>query len=109
MIFICKEDFFAKAAECERLPRESEKAYALQMRAGDGAAREKIICSYLPVAAAFVRRCCPDMQTLEFIYRVMVSLEKAVDSFDFQQEGETFLHRLGTVFRATVTRYIADL
>ncbi|MBQ9746907.1 MAG: hypothetical protein IJW21_08820 [Clostridia bacterium] len=108
MIFICTEDFYRKAADCERLSREREKAYALEMVQGDSGAREKIICSYLPLAASYVRRYTAENGGLELIYRLVAALEKAADSFDFLQDGETFTHRLSLIFKKEITRYIAD-
>ncbi|MBR5306415.1 MAG: hypothetical protein IKU47_05790, partial [Oscillospiraceae bacterium] len=35
-------------------------------------------------------------------------LEKAVDSFDFMQDSESFAHRLGWVLRQTTVAYIAQ-
>jgi hypothetical protein len=108
LLFTCTEDFYAKAAACEKLERESEKTYARMMAEGDGNARERIMLSYLPAVAAFVKRKSRSEQTLELIYRLVDSLEKAVESFDFQQEGESFSHRLTLVMRKAFTEYIAD-
>lgn len=108
MLFTCKEDFYLKAASCEKLPREGEKTYARMMKQGDSTAREKIICSYLPTVASYIKKAPAQMQTLELIYRLVSALEKAADGFDFLQESETFSHRLAWVMRQTVARYIAE-
>ncbi len=108
MLFTCTEDFYAKAAACEKLSRVSEKTYARMMAEGDGAAREKIIISYLPSVAAFIKRKARGAQTPELIYRLVASLENLVDSFDFQQESEPFSHRLTLIMQKTFVEYIAD-
>ncbi|MBQ8447673.1 MAG: hypothetical protein IJX27_01925 [Clostridia bacterium] len=108
MLFTGKEDFYAQAAACEKLTREREKEYARLMREGDADAREKIIKSYLPTVAAFIKRLGPEMQKLELIYRLLAALEKNVDGFDFLQESEPFSHRLAFALRQAVTRYIAE-
>ena len=108
MIFTGREDFLAKAAECERLPREIEKAYALAAKEGSAEAIGKIIDSYLPVIAAFFSRQSRENQTLELAYRLYAALEKAASGFDFLQESETFLHRLSFAMRQELARYIAE-
>ena len=108
LLFTDAKDFFTKAAAAERLSRESEKACAQRMAQGDSEAREKIILSYLPAVAAFAKRKSRGKCSLELIYRLIASLEKAVDSFDFAQEREAFLRRLTLAMKKALTEYIAD-
>ena len=109
MLFTCAEDFFEKASKIPRLSREDEKHLYLQMKAGDLDARERLIMGYLPLVASRIRRLSPDMQSLEFIYGNIRTLEKTVDAFDFLQEGEAFRHRLSLVLQQNVARYIAGV
>ncbi|MBE6944821.1 MAG: hypothetical protein E7459_01875 [Ruminococcaceae bacterium] len=107
MIFITIEDFYQKAASCQKLTREEEIHYATQMNAGDCAARQKLIESYLPMVAGYVKRTKPHMQTLVLALYCLQALERAVDSFDFLQDRESFTHRLSWWLRQAVTSYIA--
>ena len=87
MLFYCKEDFYARSAKSRKLSRKSEKECALMMKQGDATAREKIIISYLPAVAAYVRKMPARMQTYALICRFVAALEKAVDTFDFLQDN----------------------
>lgn len=108
MLFTSTEDFFCKAAACEHIPREREKAYARAAAQGDAAAKAKLAEAYLPMVAAYVRRMPEEDRTLELVYRFASALEKAVESFDFLQDSEAFSHRLGMCLRRETVRYIAD-
>ena len=108
MLFLNPEDFFEKARACARLTREEELRRAEEMKAGSEAARDRLIQGYLPQVAGHVSRLSEDLITLEVIYRCCHALEKAVDSFNFAQEGERFSHRLSWGLRQAVTGYIAD-
>ena len=108
MHYITVEDFFEKAAACKRLSREEERACATAMDAGDSSARERLVQSYLPSVAGHIRRCLPHKQTLKHLYSCLSALEKAVDSFNFLQDSETFSHRLSWWLRQATTRYIAE-
>ena len=101
-------DFFEKASQLRRLSRDEEKECARLMKNGDVEARLKIIDSYIPYVASFVKRTSEPMQSLELIYRCLYTLEKQVDVFDFQVDGEPFVRRLGRVLRMVLTRYIAE-
>ncbi len=106
MAYITVRDFLEKAAQAPRITREEEKECARLMRGGDAAARERIIANYLPMTASYVRRAPAEHRTLGLVYACLQALEKAVDSFDFQQDGETFIHRLSWVLRQTVVHYM---
>ncbi len=107
MLFICAEDFFNKALTAKRLSRQEEEDIFARMRAGDTVAREQMIEGYLAVVAARIKRLPKDMQSLDLIYSCMQALERAVDQFDFSQEGEPFTHRLGLLIKRELTRSIA--
>ena len=108
MVFISIEDFYEKAENCRVLIRQEELECAEQMKQGDSDARRRIVESYLPMTAGYVKRAKPEMQTLSLALYCVDALEKAVDSFNFFQEGETFTHRLSWYLRNAVTRYIAE-
>lgn len=108
MLFLSEADFFERAAKHKRLAREEEAAFARLMKEGDAEAKNKIICSYLPTVAAFVRKVQKGRYSLELIYRLIDALEKEIDRFDFSQKSEVFAHRLALVMRRTLTEYIAD-
>lgn len=108
MIFISIEDFYEKAASCRILTRPEEIEYAKRMAQGDADARERIIESYLPMTASHVKRAKPEMQTLSMALYCVNALEKAVDSFNFLQESETFAHRLSWYLRNAAVKYIAE-
>lgn len=105
MVYISIEDFYEKAATCNILSRQEEIACAKQMKDGDALAREKLIQSYLPMAAAYIKRARPHMQTLGLALHCVYALEKAVDSFDFLQDSEPFSHRLNWWLRQAVIKY----
>lgn len=108
MFFISPEDFFEKARACTPLTREEELRCAEEMKAGSAEARQRLVQGYLPHVAGHIRRLPEHLITLEVIYRCCHALEKAVDSFDFSQNGERFSHRLSWGLRQAVTGYIAD-
>lgn len=108
LLFTGAADFFAAARLQKKLPRESEKEYARRMAEGDSEAREKIILSYLPAVAAFVKRKTRGEQSLALIYRLLDALEKTADGFDFGQGREVFTRRLTLAMNKALTEYIAD-
>ncbi|MBR4016904.1 MAG: hypothetical protein IKK11_03730 [Oscillospiraceae bacterium] len=108
MLFVSLEDFFAQASGIQRISREQEKDLALCMAAGDETARETLIRSYLPMAANYVRRLPKEMQTLSAAYTCLAAVEKGVDTFNFLQDSETFIHHLSWRLRQAITRCIAD-
>ena len=108
MLYLSAEDFYEKTSDIKRLSRSEERYYAERMKAGDLEAREIIITANLPYVASCVKHLHKEYQTLELIYRCCRALEKAVDQFDFFQDGESFMHRLSWWMRQTVTRYIAE-
>jgi len=108
MLFISTEDFFEKVSGFSRLTREDETRCAILMKEGNTDARNKIVESYLLIVASHIKRLSADMQTLEYIYMCISSLEKLIDKFDFQQDSETFIHRLSLMLNQTAVRYIAS-
>ena len=106
MPYITITDFFEKAATCRRLTRQEERECAIAFAAGDLTARERLIESYLPFIAGHIRMCKPHMQTITLLYTYLSALEKAVDSFNFLQDSETFPHHLSRYLRQATTRYI---
>ena len=106
MIFISIEDFYEKVKSCVILSREEEKKCAAQMKQGDLEARERLVQSYLPMGASRIKRTAPHMQTLGLVLYCQQTLEQLVDKFNFQQDSETFTHRLNWGLRQAVTRYI---
>ena len=108
MLFLSEADFFEKARKYATLKREEEASCAELMKNGDAAAREKLMCSYLPKLAAFVRKVQKDHRSLELVYRLICVLEKEIDSFDFSQKREAFSHVLALAMRKALTEYIAD-
>ena len=108
MLYITIEDFYARAGETPRLTREQERTCAAAMAAGDTDARQRLIQSYLPYVASAIRRAPRQIQTLHTVYAAIAALEKAVDTFQFQQEGETFAHYLSWRLRQCLTRCIAE-
>ena len=108
MLFINVEDFLTHASIIPRLSREEEKILATKMAAGDSAAREALVQGYLYMVAAYVRRAPSQIRTLHTVYTCIASLEKAVDRFNFLQDGESFEHHLGWALRQCITRCIAD-
>ncbi|MBQ8803132.1 MAG: hypothetical protein IJZ53_05835 [Tyzzerella sp.] len=109
MIFISLNDFFEKISDCRKLSRQEEVECARQMKSGDDSARERLIESYLPMVAAHIKRIPSHLQSFGMVIYCQQALEKAVDSFNFEQNGETFAHRLGWYLRQATTRYIAEV
>lgn len=106
MVYISAEDFYEKASACHILTRQEEIECAKQMKNGDRIAREKLIQSYLPRVAEYIKHRQPHMQTLGLVLYCVQALEKAVDSFDFLQGSESFSHRLNWWLRQAATKYI---
>lgn len=104
---ITMEQFYALAEACERLTRQEEIECAQKMKDGDHDAKAKLIASYIPMVEGHIKHMKPQFQTVELVSDCMNALEKAVDSFNFLQESETFTHRLSWWLRETSTRYIA--
>ena len=107
MVFISVDDFCEKAKHCQVLTRQEEIECAKPIKEGDMAAREQLIHSYIPMVAGHIKHLKPHMHQLGLVMHCMQALEKAVDSFDFLQDSETFTHRLSWWLRQTVTEYIA--
>lgn len=108
MLYLSAEDFLEKTKGLVPLSREQERALAERMKAGDDEAREMLLAGYLPQVAGHIRAQSASLRSLELVMRCCAALEKAVDSFDFLQDSETFTHRLSWALRQTVTAYIAD-
>lgn len=108
MLYLSTEDFLEKTKGLVPLSREQERALAERMKAGDDEAREMLLAGYMPQVAGHIRRLREEYRSLELVMRCIRSLEKAVDSFDFLQDSESFTHRLSWALRQTVTAYIAD-
>lgn len=108
MLYISVEDFYEKAASCYVLSRREEIECAKKMKAGNIAAREQLIQSYIPTVAGYIKHKQPHMQTLGLVLYCVDALEKAVDSFDFLQESEPFVHRLSWWLRQVTTDYILN-
>ena len=106
MLFVSIDDFFKKASECKILTRQEELEYAVAMKNGDTEARERLIQSYIPMVASHIKHAKPNMQTLGLVMYCMNALDKAVDSFNFVQESETFAHRLSWALRQAVVSYM---
>ena len=106
MPYISVRDFLEKAAAAPRITRDEERECARRVAEGDRNAREQIVMHYLPLTASFVRRAPQEYRTLGLVYACLQALEKAVDSFNFLQEGESFTHRLSWVLRQTTMHYI---
>lgn len=107
MLFYSVEDFFRKADAAKRLSRREEMRLAAAMREGADGAKEALLTGYLPFAAGIVRRQPEARQTLRLVLRCCMVLEREAERFDFQQEGETFLHRLSWGLRQAVVQEIA--
>jgi DNA-directed RNA polymerase sigma subunit (sigma70/sigma32) len=108
MIYITIEDFYKRANACAKLSREEEIVCAKQMKSGDMDARKKLVESYLPFIAGKIKMQSEKYQTLTLALSCEQMLETLVDTFDFLQEGETFIHRLSWGMRQAVTKYIAE-
>jgi DNA-directed RNA polymerase sigma subunit (sigma70/sigma32) len=107
MLFTNISDFYLEAKSLRRLPREEEKQCARQM-AADPMAREQLVRSYYPQVAGYLRRAPSELQTLKTLYACLTTLEKGVDSFNFQQDSEPFSHHLAWRLRQSITRCIAE-
>lgn len=97
MLFLSVEDFYEKAEGCVPLTRQEELECAAGMKAGDAEARARLVEGYLPMVAGHIRR--SRRESLGLVLYCLQALERAVDSFDFFQEGETFAHRLSWYLR----------
>ena len=107
MVFASLEEFYEKAAACRVLTRTEEKECARRMKDGDLLAQEKLVQSYLPSVAGYIRRIPPHQRTWGLAVYCTQALEKAVVSFDFLQGSETFSHRLNWWLRQATVRYAA--
>lgn len=107
MLYITIDDFYRHAAACSAMSREEERLCARQMAAGDASARERLIQSYFPRVAAFIKHAPAHMQGLSLALSCLQALEKAVDSFNFLQDSEPFSHRLSWALRQALTAHIA--
>lgn len=108
MIFISVDDFLSKMSTIPRLSRDEEKSLALRMLEGDDDARKKLIYSYLPSAALYVRNAPKNIRTLHTVYTCISAVENAVNRFNFLQDSETFAHHLGWCLRQCITKCIAE-
>lgn len=108
MLFYSTEDFFEKCRTAKVLSREEECQKAAQMKQGDAYARQSIIESYLPMTASHIRRVSVPYRTLGMVLYCCQALEKAVDTFDFLQESESFAHRLSWHLRNATAKYMAE-
>ena len=106
MNYISIEDFYKKADSCSNISRQEEIVCAKKMKTGDIVAREKLIQSYTPMVAGYIKHIKPHLQTLGLVLYCMQALEKAVDSFDFLQDSESFSHRLSWHLRQAAANYI---
>lgn len=108
MVFVSVDQFLAVAKKVKRLTRSEEKELGQKKNDGDTAARQALIEAYFPHVAAVIRRSPDEIKTLNTLYRCLDALEKAVDTFNFLQDGETFSHALSFRLRQCITRCIAD-
>lgn len=108
MPYITVEDFLDSVKPTAPLTREQERALVMQTTRGDAAAREALRRAYMPMVAGCVRRAPAEIRTLHTVYAAIATLEKGLDTFDFQQEGETFAHHLSWRLRQCLTRCIAQ-
>lgn len=108
MIYISAQDFCKKARTYPRLSRQEELDCARDMKNGDLQARQRLIQGYLYSVAGHISRMPEDIQSVGLVAYCLQALERAVDSFDFFQNGEKFSHRLSWHLRQASTRYIAD-
>ena len=106
MLFISIDDFYEKVGLCKALTRQEEIECAKQMKNGNAAAREKLIQSYMPMVAGYIRHAKPHMQNLGLVLYCQQALEKAVDSFNFLQDSEPFSHRLSWYLRQAFAKYM---
>lgn len=106
MLYISVDDFFEKVSTLSKIDRQEELYCARRMALGDSNARQRLILGYLPMVAGHVKRAPKQVQSLGLILYCYQALEKAVDSFDFMQESETFFHRLSWHLRQASAAYI---
>ena len=106
MLYLSSQDFFDNASKCICLSREEEMQCAELMKNGDAEARQKIINSYIPFVASYVKRHSGKSPSLQFVYRCLQALEKQVDSFDFLYDRDQFIRTLTLVLRKEVTEKI---
>ena len=106
MVYISVEDFLEKAGACVRLTRQQDLEYAMAMKNGAMDARAQLIESYIPMVAGHIKYMKGSLQSLGMVMYCMQALEKAVDSFDFMQDSETFSHRLSWYLRQATAAYI---
>lgn len=106
MLYSNIDEFYTKASTCIHMNRQEEIECARKMKNGDLIAREKLIESYTPMVAGHIRHMKSHLQTFGLVVYCMQALEKAVDSFDFLQESETFSHRLSWWLRDATAQYI---
>ena len=107
MVYISAQDFCEKARKYHRLSRQEELNCAREMKNGDLQARRRLIQSYLPFVAGYIGRLPEHIQGVGLVTYCLQALERAVDSFNFFQEGESFIHRLSWCLRQASTGYIA--
>lgn len=108
MVFVSVDDFLSETKKVKRLTRSEEKELGQRKNDGDTAARQALIYAYYPHVGAVIRRSPSEIKTLNTLYRCLDTLEKAVDCFNFLQDGETFSHALSFRLRQCITRCIAD-
>lgn len=108
MVYISAEDFCKKASAYPRLNRQEELECAQGLKTADPLARQRLIQGYLPVVAGHIKRQPQHMQSVGLVAYCLQALERAVDSFDFFQEGESFSHRLSWHLRQASVSYLAD-
>lgn len=106
MVYINADDFYKKTACIPPLTRREELEWARQMKLGEASARERLIRGYLPMVASHVKRLQSQYRTLGMILYCRQALEQAVDSFDFLQDSEPFVHRLSWALRQATVKYI---
>lgn len=105
MFCIDLHDFYEKAERCVPLTRQEELECAKGMKEGDEDARQRLLEGYVPMVAGHIRHLRPEQQTFGMVLYCLRALERAVDSFDFFQEGETFAHRLSWHLRQASVAY----
>lgn len=106
MPYISVDDFFEKTKDLKSIAknREMQKNFALQMKEGNADARQALINGYIPMVAQMISRVPEKYQSLRMIYNCIDILEKGVDSFNFLQDSETFVHYLSNRLRMCIAR-----
>lgn len=107
MVYISVNDFYEKVSSFSTMSRQEEIECAKQMKSGDAAARERLIQSYMPMVASHIKH--TRMQSLGLVLYCLQALEKAVDTFNFFQDGEPFSHRLSWCLRQATVSYIVKM